>query len=130
MSKHTQGPWGRNGKLVSDAREEVGGWRVVKRVTIPASAGKQPYFGEPIALVARTKRHMTRSMILAALAVATLAGCGATQIPLYDKAGVTRDEEFRDRVACVKTDPIMFPGAKIRRCMESRGYQLVGYDFL
>ena len=62
--------WGVNGKLVSDAVEDVGGWRVVKEVLIPASNGKATYYGEPVALV-RTLEHAK----LAAAAPALLAAC-------------------------------------------------------
>jgi hypothetical protein len=72
---------------------------------------------------------MTRSMILAALAVVTLAGC-ATGIPLYDKAGATREQEFHDRVACLKNQAGMYPGASVKRCMETRGYERVAIDIL
>lgn len=58
-----------------------------------------------------------------------IAGCGATIIPLFDKPGGTRDQEFADRLACIKEQQNGFaPGAKVARCMKERGWQFVGYE--
>lgn len=72
---------------------------------------------------------MTRSMALAALAVG-LAGCGSTIIPLYDKAGATREEEFHARAACVKQQSALefLPGRALTHCMEASGYTFLGNE--
>jgi hypothetical protein len=71
---------------------------------------------------------MKRSMMLAAPTIA-ITGCGSTAIPLYDKAGATRDEEFHDRAACVKQRGFAFlPDTALTHCMQARGYEFLGYE--
>jgi hypothetical protein len=51
-TQHTPGPWAVYGKLVSDAKEEVGGWRCVRRVLNPKRDGRtMPVFGDCFAMV-------------------------------------------------------------------------------
>lgn len=57
-----------------------------------------------------------------------LAGCG-TVIPLYDKQGATRDQEFKDRVACVQQrQGVVAPGLGVTKCMQEKGYTLVATE--
>jgi hypothetical protein len=52
MAEHTPAPWAVYGKLVPDAKEDVGGWRCVRRVLNPKREPNiMPLYGDCFAMV-------------------------------------------------------------------------------